>query len=725
MGDLEGYSDVPADLSWKGTQLGTSQSVRGSNARACQEVFCSNMVSKDVPEDRVFGGITGPSELTTIRILGEGAHPFSQRGESTAFTFAYAGEEFALLEITNLRTSGPPMTNSLGLVITPPAKQAIIDRLALSVDGRLFSWRETEYSFGQNFEWSDPGFTWADNDEIEVKLIETATASFDAASYTKNEGDNFDVTVTLGASFENQLTLPIVVTPNAGATETDYSGIPENLVFMPGDTEKTFTVTLTEDTRDDEGESLTLSFGSESHIRSGGTNETATVNITDNDPPEVDFGESTYAVAEGGTVSVQVTLTSARTSAVTVPITATPQGGATAVDYSGVPSSVTFSAGQTSRFFVFTAAADTVDDDGESVTLTFGTLPGTVQQGTTTESNVYITDANDPAVTVSFGTDTYTVAEGATQSVTVTLSADPERTVVIPITKTEQGGATSADYSGVPASVTFNSGDTSKSFTFTAAQDTEDDDGESVKLAIGTPLPARVSEGTTGETTVNIGDDDDPHVTVQFGAGTYTVAEGGRQSVTVTLSADPERTVVIRLTKTDQGGVSPTDYSGVPSSVTFNSGQTSRTFTFTATQDTEDDDGESVKLEFGPLPARVSEGTNDETTVTIGDDDDPRVTVGFGAYTYEIAEGSTRVFTVALNGDPERTISVPVVVVAANQGGATSADYSGVPTSVTFNAGQTSRAFTFNATDDTVDDDGESVKLDSLVKTRFEEVPAL
>ena len=123
-----------------------------------------------------------------------------------------------------------------------------------------------------------------------------------------------------------------------------------------------------------------------------------------------------------------------------------------------------------------------------------------------------------------------------------------------------------------------------------------------------------------------------------------------------------------------------------------------------------DEQNQSVKLEFGPLPTRVSEGTNDETTVNIGDDDDPRVTVGFGAYTYEIAEGSTRVFTVALNGDPERTISIPVII-AANQGGATSADYSGVPVSVTFNAGQTSRPFTFNATDDTVDDDGESVKL--------------
>ena len=45
---------------------------------------------------------------------------------------------------------------------------------------------------------------------------------------------------------------------------------------------------------------------------------------------------------------------------------------------------------------------------------------------------------------------------------TVTLSADPERTVVIPIEKINQGGATTADYSGVPQNVTFDSGESSE-----------------------------------------------------------------------------------------------------------------------------------------------------------------------------------------------------------------------------------------------------------------------
>ena len=131
-----------------------------------------------------------------------------------------------------------------------------------------------------------------------------------------------------------------------------------------------------------------------------------------------------------------------------------------------------------------------------------------------------------PPVTVSFAQSAYSVAEGGTQTVRVTLSADPERSVTIPITTLDEGGASNSDYSGVPASVVFASGEAAKTFTFSATQDTEDDDGESVRLTFG-PLPTGVTEGATTETVVSITDDDVPAVTVSFGQGSYSVAEGG------------------------------------------------------------------------------------------------------------------------------------------------------------------------------------------------------
>ena len=145
--------------------------------------------------------------------------------------------------------------------------------------------------------------------------------------------------------------------------------------------------------------------------------------------------------------------------------------------------------------FTFTAADDNVDDDGESVKLSFGALPTDVIAGTTDKATVSITDDDDPQVTVSFGASAYSVAEGGMIEVTVTRSADPERSVTVPLTTTNQGGASGSDYSGVPKDLMFASGETEQTFTFTAADDNVDDDGESVKLRFET-----LSTGVTAAT---------------------------------------------------------------------------------------------------------------------------------------------------------------------------------------------------------------------------------
>ena len=79
--------------------------------------------------------------------------------------------------------------------------------------------------------------------------------------------------------------------------------------------------------------------------------------------------------------------------------------------------------------------------------------------GAGTASNV--ANATTGQTTVTFGASSYTAAEGgATATVAVQLSAAASATVTIPLTKTHRGGATAADYSGVPSNVTFTAGQT-------------------------------------------------------------------------------------------------------------------------------------------------------------------------------------------------------------------------------------------------------------------------
>ena len=219
--------------------------------------------------------------------------------------------------------------------------------------------------------------------------------------------------------------------------------------------------------------------------------------------------------------------------------------------------------------------------------LTFDSpLPDGVSAGSTHEATVSITDDDVPAVEVSFEHSSYTVSEGSGVTVKVKLNAEPERTVDITLIPANQDGASSADYSLSATSLTFGPTDTEQSFTFTATDDTDNDDGESVKLTFDSPLPDGVSAGSTHETTVSITDDDAPSsLTVNFKESGYNVTEGGTVEVVLTLDDDPERTVIIPIDRTNEDGASDSDHSGVPTDVTFNSGETEKSFEFSAVSD--------------------------------------------------------------------------------------------------------------------------------------------
>lgn len=146
----------------------------------------------------------------------------------------------------------------------------------------------------------------------------------------------------------------------------------------------------------------------------------------------------------------------------------------------------------------------------------------------------------------------------------------------------------------------------------TAPQDADTDDDE-FTLGFGV-LPEAVTAGTPSEATVLIVDDDLMPLTVQFGAASYTVAEGGMVTVTATISPAADRDVSVPLTASPAGFV--------PGDVTllFASGETTVELEVNAPQD-DDTEDEEFTLGFGALPEAVTAGTPSQTTVRIADDD--------------------------------------------------------------------------------------------------------
>ena len=112
-----------------------------------------------------------------------------------------------------------------------------------------------------------------------------------------------------------------------------------------------------------------------------------------------------------------------------------------------------------------------------------------------------------PAVTVSYDAATYDVDEGSSVTVTVELSTAPKQWVTVPVTL--GGTATNnADYSGVPAYVTFSAAQTTATIILAATDDATYDTDETVVLGFGA-LPDGFTAGVRPTTTVTINDDDE------------------------------------------------------------------------------------------------------------------------------------------------------------------------------------------------------------------------
>ena len=237
----------------------------------------------------------------------------------------------------------------------------------------------------------------------------------------------------------------------------------------------------------------------------------------------VSFGEATLSVDEGGSVAVTVTLGEAPTSSVTVPISDTPDAGLDSSEYSGVPSSVTFNAGQTSKSFTVATVNDSDDEPDRTLTFSFGTLPDGYVPGAHETLVLTVVDDDDPIVSASFGAAAESVAEGVPYEVTVGLSQAPEREVDLPIRATRGANLTADEVEGVPSSVTFAADETEKRFAVTFADDALEEGNETLTLTFGT-LPFRVNSAGANPQLVLTATDDDgppaaPDVTVQTGDG--------------------------------------------------------------------------------------------------------------------------------------------------------------------------------------------------------------
>ena len=768
---------------------------------------------------------------------------------------------------------------------------------------------------------------------VTVTIVEkdTAVLSVEAAEAAEDAG-NVVFTVSISAAAGEEVTVDYATSGGTATAGQDYTETTGALTFAANSVaSQTISVPVTDDTVDEEEEetfTLTLSNVQGASLAGGESTLAVTGTITDDDDPAVtaSFGQSAYSVDEGGTVEVTVTLSADPEREVTVQLTHDPQGNTSSADYSGVPENLVFQKGDTEKSFTFSATADDIDDDGESVALGFGTMPDRVTAGAT--ATVTITDDDAAGVTVS--KTALSIDEGGSDTYTVVLDTEPTASVTVAI-----AGHAGTDISLDKTSLTFTAStwDTAQTVTVTAGEDNDaasdaavtlthtangggyvavqetvtvtitEDDTASPSLDLSLPVPTNNDADDSGDVTLNdvltytatatndgnvplsgvtLSDllvDEDGHVcgsldigeqcqltgthtvvqtdvdagvvantvtaeatelttavtasqqtpvaqestltltktttatsftsvgdTISYGyevtnggtvtlsgtlaisddkigssditcgavpdgglapsasvtcSGTYTVVQAdldaggvtnkasasldgatsseatatvpwkapqaftepqlsiapavqvaedaGTAEVAVTLTESSLQTVTVEYATSDGTAISGADYVAASATLTFAPGETEKKIQVTITDDEVDEEEEDETFTVTLSSPNNASLDASSGTVTITDDDDPAVTASFGQSAYSVDEGSTVEVTVTLSADPEREVTVQLS--HDPQGNTSSADYSGVPENLVFQKGDTEKSFTFSATADEVDDDGESVAL--------------
>ncbi len=227
---------------------------------------------------------------------------------------------------------------------------------------------------------------------------------------------------------------------------------------------------------------------------------------------QVSYEEESYTATEGGeTVTVTVKLSLGWKEELAIPIRVRRPETTEVSDYTveglegweaeeGVGKLI-IGAGETEGSFKIQANSDG-DGDDETVELGFGELPKRVMTGKPAKATLTLKDKGLVELKVSFGQAEYQIKEGHQADIEVTISPAADRRVEVPLEVALEGGATPEDYSGAPASVVFEEGESQGTISVEALADEENDPGEGIVLSLG-GLPEAVSAGDPSSTQVH------------------------------------------------------------------------------------------------------------------------------------------------------------------------------------------------------------------------------
>jgi hemoglobin-like flavoprotein len=487
------------------------------------------------------------------------------------------------------------------------------------------------------------------------------------ASVFENSG-SVVVTVTRTGGSSGTVTVAYATSDGGGSTgatsPADYTQTSGTLTFLNGDTSKTVTIPIIDDSVSEEQKFFSFHLSNPTGGATLGNQTSMQMTILDNDAPTMSINDVQVTEGNSGTTDAVFTVSLQRPyfADAHVDFATLATGTATSgTDYQPASGTLTFLKGETTKTITVKINGDAIQEPNETFTVKLSNndvIPISKSLGAGT---ILDDDAAQPAGVLAFSTAAYNVNEnGGVATITVKRTGGSNGAVSAQYASVAGGTATAgSDHATASGTVSWADGDTAdKTFSVTILDDQLNEPDETVNLSLVNPTGGAALVNPLSAVLTIVDNDAQPSISIN------DVSEvEGNSGVTsfnfkVTLSAASGQTISVNYTTADGTAIVGNDYQPASATLTFLPGETSKVVTVLVNGDTQDEPNETLLVQLSsPVNATLA---NTQGTGTIVNDDAPGgPSIQFSQATYSVPEDLGAVtLTVVRSGDASNAASV-------------------------------------------------------------------
>ena len=526
-------------------------------------------------------------------------------------------------------------------------------------------------------------------------------------------------TVSLSAASEKPISVQYALAQGTATSNTDYSNVSGTLEFPAGTTSKTFSVPIKADNMFEANETFSVNLSNATNATIADGQGQGTI-INDDPQPGITISAFVYrtegAAGTTNNAGFDVTLSNPSYQAITVNYTTangTASGGS---DYTSVSGTLTFNPGESTKTISVQINGDNVDEIDETF---FVNLSGQTNSSITKGQGLgTIFDDDGPTMSIN----DITVAEGNAVMVdanfTVTLSAASVQDVYVNYATSAGTASSNVDYPRLFGTLAIPAGATSGIITTKVFGDYQIEPDETFFVTLSFPQGGTIADGQGVCTITN----DDAPGKLQFSAQSYSVNEGGSAIISVTRTDGGTGTVTVDYATGNGTADAGIDYLAASGTLTFNQGETSKTFSIGVVGDVIHEGDETVNLTLSTPTGGAILGNPSTALLTIINNDSPTPQLQFSQPSYPLGEavGSAQVIVNRTDTTAAATVdyatsdafSISQNCQTVNTGIASSrCDYATSIGTLRFAAGETSKTIYIPIVDDNIADGNETFNI--------------